>query len=113
MEIKAKIPEDKRYLEFFELFNAQNFFEAHEVLEDLWREEKGPNRDFYQGLIQIAAAFVHAQKENSEGTRNLLEKAGRHLSKYPDEYGGFHIPSMLREVNQSAQTGHFPSLIPR
>ncbi|MEO6183762.1 MAG: DUF309 domain-containing protein, partial [Verrucomicrobiota bacterium] len=50
------------YLGYFELFNAQLFYESHDVLEELWlpiRKEAGG--DFYKGLIQLAGAFVHLQ----------------------------------------------------
>ena len=53
---------DPRYTGFFTCFNAQRYYEAHDVLEDLWLRTKGADRDFYQGLIQLAGAFVHLQK---------------------------------------------------
>jgi predicted metal-dependent hydrolase len=77
---------DRRYLKFIELFNQESFFEAHEVLEGLWREDKGPSRDFYHGLIQIAAALVHMKKDTPEGAAKLLKKASRYLEKYPATY---------------------------
>ena len=70
------------YLEFISLFNRGKFFEAHEVLELLWRREKGGERDFYHGLIQIAAAFVHIQKGTPEGGKKLLVTATQYLEKY-------------------------------
>ena len=60
-------PSDHRFEKFTVNFNAELFFEAHEVLEDLWRETKGPERDFYHGLIQVAAAYVHVQRGNAYG----------------------------------------------
>jgi hypothetical protein len=54
---------DAHYLGYFDCFNRQLFYEAHEVLEDLWLKDKyGPNGAFYKGLIQLAGAFVHLQK---------------------------------------------------
>lgn len=54
---------DPRYVRFFECFNQQLFFEAHEVLEALWLPQRqGLNGRFYKGLIQLAGAFVHLQK---------------------------------------------------
>ncbi|MDP7009954.1 MAG: DUF309 domain-containing protein [Verrucomicrobiota bacterium] len=47
-------------LGWLECFNTGEFYEAHDVLEDLWLEEREtPNADFYKGLIQLAGAFVH------------------------------------------------------
>lgn len=91
---------DSRLKGFVRLFNSKAFFEAHEVLEDLWREERGPSRDFYQGLIQIAAAFVHVQKHNAGGSRRLKESAFRYLQKYPDEYEGIPLSKLLKETDE-------------
>lgn len=48
---------------FFSLFNSGEYYEAHDVLEHLWLESKDSNQAFYKGLIQIAGAFVHLQKQ--------------------------------------------------
>ncbi len=96
MELKSP---DAHYREFWELFNAEQFFQAHEVLETLWRRTSGAERDFYQGLIQIAAVFVHVQKGTPEGGRKLLKKASAKLQKYGPLCGGVKIEDLL------AQTG--------
>ena len=47
------------YLAYFECFNRQLYYEAHDVLEALWLVDKHtPNGAFYKGLIQLAGAFV-------------------------------------------------------
>ncbi len=53
---------DPRYTGFFASFNAQRYYEAHDILEHLWLETHGVDRKFFQGLIQVAGAFVHLQK---------------------------------------------------
>jgi predicted metal-dependent hydrolase len=52
---------DTRYLGFFQCFNDALYYEAHEVLEDLWHTVRpaGPNATYYKGLIQLAGAFTH------------------------------------------------------
>ncbi|HWW01412.1 MAG TPA: DUF309 domain-containing protein [Candidatus Acidoferrum sp.] len=78
---------DARYLGYFECFNRQLFFEAHEVLEELWLAERGGPRDlFYKGLIQLAGAFVHFQKNRLQPAASLLKLAQTNLSKYPTVY---------------------------
>src|SRR5262245_52833141 len=53
-------PIDAYFLGYIECFNRQLYFEAHEVLEQLWLPQRsGPDGDFYKGLIQLAGAFVH------------------------------------------------------
>ena len=60
---------DPRYLLGIVHFNRGDYFEAHEVWEDLWHDTAGPDRRFYQGLIQAAVAVYHAGNGNARGAR--------------------------------------------
>lgn len=86
--------------EFARLFNGGHFFQAHEVLEKSWREETGERRDFYQGLIQVAAALVHVQKGNRYGAVSLAAKSTAYLKKYPAVYCGVSVTVLLQELNK-------------
>jgi len=59
---------DARYLGYFICFNRGDYYEAHDVLEDLWLRTTGPEYAFYKGLIQIAGAFVHLRKHYEHPT---------------------------------------------
>jgi predicted metal-dependent hydrolase len=86
---------DPHYLGFFECFNRQRFFEAHEVLESLWLPERSrPNGNFYKALIQLAGAFVHLQKARSGPATALFNLAQRNLCAY----GARHESLDLEEV---------------
>jgi predicted metal-dependent hydrolase len=63
------------------LFNSGQFFEAHEALEDLWRDAPtdGRLRCHLQGLVQLAVAFHHHSTGNLTGARSVLERALRNL----------------------------------
>src|SRR5437762_12815253 len=50
------------YCAFFRCWNEQRYYEAHDVLEQLWLNTESPDADFFKGLIQAAGAFVHLQK---------------------------------------------------
>ena len=50
------------YRAFFQCWNQRRYYEAHDVLEQLWLKTKSPDADFFKGLIQAAGAFVHLQK---------------------------------------------------
>ncbi|HMM43731.1 MAG TPA: DUF309 domain-containing protein [Thermomicrobiales bacterium] len=54
------------------LFNKRRFFECHEVLEDVWREERDPIRYLYQGILQIGVGFHHLRNRNYRGATLLL-----------------------------------------
>lgn len=75
---------DAHYLGYFDCFNRQLFYEAHEVLEHIWLKDKhGPNGAFYKGLIQLAGAFVHLQKNRPQPSASLFKLALANLEKYP------------------------------
>lgn len=82
---------DDRYRKFFELFNERDFYECHEVLEDLWMETVGEERPYYQGLIQTATAFYHLENGNAAGARKLFTTGLNYLSNYPASYMGFAL----------------------
>src|ERR671924_411007 len=50
------------YRAFFQCWNEKQYYEAHDVLEQLWLKTKSPDADYFKGLIQAAGAFVHLQK---------------------------------------------------
>ena len=78
---------DQHYAGFFDCFNRQLFYEAHEVLEHIWLKDKhGPNGAFYKGLIQLAGAFVHLQKNHLRPAAALFKLALANLEKYPREH---------------------------
>lgn len=64
-----------------EHFDAGEYFEAHEVWEDLWNDASGARHAYLQGLIQVAVALHHASNENWRGTRSLLGSALGYLEK--------------------------------
>ena len=59
---RADVETNPYYLGFFHCWNEQRYYEAHDVLEQLWLNTESPNADFFKGLIQAAGAFVHLQK---------------------------------------------------
>ena len=62
-----------------ELIRAGAYFEAHEELEDEWREAPPEERDFLQGLVHVAVAWLHAGRGNRPGCERQLVKARRRL----------------------------------
>ncbi len=81
------------------LFNERFFFEAHEVLEDVWHRDRGPSRLFLQGLIQLCAGFHHFQNGNPRGAAELLQRGSDKMRKYPAEYLGLEAGRLLTDVD--------------
>ena len=70
------------------LFNSEEFFQAHEVWEEIWLDEAEPEKTFLQGLIQAAAAFHHYRRRNFSGAQSLLASAAVKLRRFPADHGG-------------------------
>ncbi|MBI4444723.1 MAG: DUF309 domain-containing protein [Acidobacteria bacterium] len=56
-----------------ELFNAGQFYECHDMLEEIWLEEAGEDQLFLQALIQAAVAFHHFQQGHWGAARSMLK----------------------------------------
>ncbi len=82
------------------LFNAREFYDAHEVWEDVWREAEGLEKRFLQGLIQSAVAFHHHSTGNIAGACSLMERARRNLGGYPEGFGKIHLGALLDSLGQ-------------
>ena len=74
---------DPRYWGYFQTFNEGRFYEAHDVLEDLWLERRGTHLDnFYKSLIQLAGIFVHIEKRRHQPALALLNICQGYLKPY-------------------------------
>jgi predicted metal-dependent hydrolase len=100
---------DAHYLGYFKCFNAALYYEAHDVLEELWlKDTRGPNGNFYKALIQFAGGFVHLKlnrefpKHRIHGARlnpaaRLFRRAVENWAAYPGKHEGLNLDP-LREL---------------
>src|SRR5580704_6002996 len=86
-----------------EHFNAREFFEAHEVWEEVWLIEDEPEKTFLQGIIQIAAAFHHYRRGNSDGAETLLAAGIVKISRFPARHRGLAIHDLRDEAKSWAR----------
>jgi predicted metal-dependent hydrolase len=92
---------DARYLGYFDCFRRGLFFEAHEVLEDLWLADRaGPEAAFYKGLIQLAGAFVHLQKGRLRPAAALFRLAEANLKQYQPVHEQLDVDGALAMIRQ-------------
>lgn len=94
-------------------FNAREFFEAHEVWEEIWLEEAEPEKTFLQGLIQIAAAYHHYCRGNPSGAESLLASGIVKLSRSPRHHRELDIDELRKAAKHWARAlgegNHLPS----
>ena len=89
---------DDRFYKGIEEFNSGRYFEAHEVLEDLWHEYRESDRTFLQGLIQLSAGFYHFQCANWKGASSQLAKGIKKLEPYKPQHLGIDLATFLSET---------------
>jgi hypothetical protein len=86
------------------LYEAGEFFSAHESWEGVWLSSPEPEKTFLQGLIQVTAAFHHWQRNNRLGTILLLQAALRRLDRYPESFGGICVAPLCDEIRERLST---------
>jgi predicted metal-dependent hydrolase len=101
----AEVPGFSRhYVGFFHCFNAQLYYEAHEVLEDIWLPIRGEAQaDYYQGLIQMAGGFVLLQKQRLGPAARLFALALENFEGYPASHAGIDLDAVRRICQKHRQ----------
>ena len=84
-------------------FNEGLFFESHETLEDVWIVSPWPVRNFFQGIIQVAAAFVHLKRNEYPGTHLLLDEAVRKLENFVPRYLGVDVERLVGDTRRARE----------
>lgn len=92
--------DSEKYLRGIDLFNQAEFFDAHELLEDVWRAAPSENKKFLQGLIQVAVAFHHYSTGNRVGMRSVLERAIKNLSQPAGSFGHIQLAPLLQSLGR-------------
>jgi hypothetical protein len=82
---------DPRYLEGIARFNRAEYFEAHEIWEDVWNDCPAGDRRFHQALIQAAVALHHAYNRNRAGAERLLDSGRRYMAAYRPIHNGLTV----------------------
>ena len=92
--------DDKKKEELFfsglQTFNSGNYFDAHEIWEELWSEYYLKDRDFIQGLIQLAVCFVHLQNNNLNGAKSLINKSIKKLHRFSHDHRNIDLKGLKK-----------------
>ena len=93
-------PYDPRYLAGILLFNAHDYFEAHEVWEDLWAASHGTERRFFQGLIQAAVGLCHFSNGNLGGAAKLYRSSRDYMEACGSPFLGLDVSAFWRQMEE-------------
>jgi predicted metal-dependent hydrolase len=91
---------DPRYIKGIDHFNAREFFDAHEIWEELWHEQHGESANFVQGLIQFATALHHFEASNLKGTKILYQGGVELLNPYGDVYWDLQVRKLVEDMTR-------------
>ncbi len=80
------------------LFNEGEFFACHDVLEELWGEAVGEDRDFYQGLLHAAVSLFHLSEGNPAGARKMHASSLRYLADYGAMMHGINLDLLRADL---------------
>jgi predicted metal-dependent hydrolase len=94
----AAVVYDPRYLAGVLFFNARDFFEAHEVWEDLWHVTALPERRFYQGLIQAAVSLFHFGNGNFGGATRLYRSSLEYMKPSFPYFQGLDLERFWKQM---------------
>ena len=79
-------------------YEEKDFFEAHELWEELWSEYYLSDRTLIQGLIQLAVSFVHLGNGNLNGAKSLLKKSADKFSSFSGVHRGINIDNLNQQI---------------
>jgi len=102
------------YRAYFRCWNEQLYYEAHDVLEQLWLNNDTADDNFFKGLIQAAGAFVHLKKNFEHPTHakhsrrlrpavKLFELAERNLSSFAPQRHALDVSVLLDLLRSTRQ----------
>ena len=109
------VEHDRLFRQAASLFNGVRYWHAHEAWETLWRAAPDEDRDFYQGLIQVAAGLLHLKRRNLRGARNKLREGLEKLYAYQPAHHGVFVNELIGEAKRlldDLDHGILPYLIP-
>ena len=82
------------------LFNAGEYFEAHEALELAWREETGQVRRLYQGILETAVTYLRIQRGNYVGAVKVYDRSRKWLRDWPDVCCGVNVSQLRADLDR-------------
>jgi hypothetical protein len=88
-----------------EYFNYERFWECHETLEGVWKKTYEGEKDLVQGIILVAAAFVHYQKNEDDICLSILKRAMEKFSNSSDKYHKIDIDVLRHKVSEIISSG--------
>ena len=99
VEVKERVYKKKEAIErSIQLFNEEKYWWSHEVLEGIWKIASGSEKELLNGLILVAAAFVHDQKNEKEISLSILQRALKKLFSSSGTYYAINVDIIKEKI---------------
>ena len=90
-----------------EAMRARRFFPAHEAWETAWKQARGTDEaEFFKGLSQMGAGYVHLLRGNAHGAITLMRRASSRVVLYPDGHRDIHTQALHDRLEGHVGPGH-------
>jgi predicted metal-dependent hydrolase len=103
--VEKKLPKHKAIEYARSFFNAQKYWSAHELLESVWKNSEGNEKEILNGIILVAAAFVHEEKDEADICVSILKRAMKKLDNGAGNYQGIDIDKLKGHVLKIIENG--------
>ena len=103
--VEKRMEKQEAIMKAKDLFNDEKYWGAHEVLESVWKDAHNEEKDLLNGIILIAAAFVHDEKDESSICIAILSRAMKKLSQAEGLYFGMNLDEIKKRVLRIIETG--------
>lgn len=113
MEDFDSLPREENHRLGVAHFNAGRFFPAHEAWETAWKQAKGTDdAEFFKGLSQLGAGYVHLLRGNAHGAKTLLRRAASRVGRYPEGHHGIDTGAVAARAEADAAAVDRSELVP-
>jgi predicted metal-dependent hydrolase len=103
--VEKRLPKDKAIEHARSFFNAQKYWSAHELLESVWKSSEGNEKEILNGIILVAAAFVHEEKDEPDICISILKRAMKKLENAAGNYRRIDIDKLKDNVLKIIENG--------
>jgi hypothetical protein len=103
--VERQMEKGKAIARAVQLFNDEKYWEAHETLEYIWKDATGIEKEILNGIILIAAAFVHDEKDEQNVCISILQRARKKLDRASGIYHGIDTNRIAEMISEIINTG--------
>ena len=101
--VEEEIGKEQGIVDGIFYFNSERFWESHEAFEGVWKKCYGREKELVQGIILVAVAFAHGQKNDADIGIGMLDRALEKLGSSPSTYHSIDVDRIRDKAVQMQQ----------